>query len=197
MNTVYTVCMVLGIGLPFAALLFGGVLDFFDGIFDFVSGLDFDFSIEIGDFSVPFLPVSMQSLCAGALVFGTIGKLLFNGENYLFTNILAGAGGYLVALVIQMFIRRLRKVENSPPRREELQFREARVTNTILANGFGAISVQTDSGTISYPAKSMEPAEPVTQGTYVDIIKFEKNVAYVKPSKYRENYPEIFGPGGK
>jgi hypothetical protein len=196
MNTAYTVCMIIGIGLPFLSLVLGQIFDFFDGIFDFFSAfdfnLDFDFGFEIADLSLPLLPGSMQSLCAGVLIFGTTGKLIFNGENYLFANIIAGISGYTAALLMQMLISKLKKVENRPPKEEELHFREAKVTNTILSNSFGAISVKTDNGTLSYPAKAMETAEQIKQGTFVDIIKFEKNVAYVKPSKYAENFPEIF-----
>lgn len=191
MQTAYTVCMVVGIGIPLISLVFGQLLDFLDGIFEFFDGLDIDIDLELGDTGIPLVPASLQSICAGLLVFGTVGKITFNGGNYLFANILAAVLGYVAALLIQMLINKLKKVEHKPMSKEELSFCITRVTNTIKENSYGKVSVKTDGGTISYPAKSLDHAE-IRQGAYVDIIKFEKNTAIVQTSKLSEEYPQLF-----
>lgn len=188
MDQAYTICMAIGIGLPLLSLVLGQLFDFFDGLFE---GFDFDF--EIGDTNLSWLPMSMQSICGGLLIFGTLGKLLFHGGNMLFANIAAGAAGYLAALLIQYLINRLKKIEHRPPTRDELALCEAKVTHTIVENGFGAVSIKTESGTVSYPAKSLKPEERILQGCFVDIIKFEKNVAVVQPAKQQSSVSELFG----
>ena len=191
MQTAYTVCMAVGIGIPLISLVFGQLFDFLNGVFEFFDGLDIDIDLELGDTGIPLVPASLQSICAGLLVFGTVGKISFNGSNYLFANILAAALGYVAALAIQMLIGKLKKVEHKPPTQEELSFCLTRVTNTIKEGSYGKVSVKTDNGTVSYPAKSLDRAE-IRQGSYVDIVKFEKHTAIVQKSKLSEEYPQLF-----
>lgn len=188
MNTAYTVCMVIGIAIPLCSLILGSLLEFLDGVFesasDFLEGLDFDLSIDIGDTSICLIPVSMQSICAGLLLFGTVGKIVFNGENYIMANVAAVLSGYVAAAAVQTLIHRLKKVDNSPRSQNELLMCDTTITNTIPVGGYGSVSIKTDKGaTLSYPAKAQDPSETIRQDTSVHIIYFEKNVAIVVKAK--------------
>ena len=69
MEKVYTICVAIGFGIPFLSFVFGKIFDLFDGIFDGIFDFfNFDFSFEIGDTSVSFLPFSIQSICGGLLM---------------------------------------------------------------------------------------------------------------------------------
>lgn len=176
MEKVYTVCMAIGIGIPLLSLIVSGLGDIFEGLH-----FDWDFSIDIGDSSISILPVSMQSICAGLLIYGTIGKMIYNGENGLLVNVIGIAGGYLVAIVVQTFIRRLKKVEHTTHSKEQLLLYDGKVVNTILMGGFGSVSVTTLDGiTGIYPAKAENKEEIIKQGTIVSIVRFENNTMIVK-----------------
>ena len=192
----YTVCMIIGFCIPLCSLVLGSVLEIFDGLFDGISslfdGLELDFTLDIGDLDICIIPFSLQSICAGLLVFGTVGKVVYNGENLLFANVMAAVGGYVAAMVIQTLIRRLKRVDGSPQSKEQLQFSDAKVTNTIVAGGFGAISITKNDGTtLSYPAKAVDSTEMIRQETPVYIIRFDKNVAIVKKANVSEQYKEL------
>jgi membrane protein implicated in regulation of membrane protease activity len=192
----YTVCIVIGVSLPLISLVFGQIFGLFSDLFDGLSGIfdgfHFSFDINIGDINICFLPVSVQSVCAGLLLFGSVGKLVFNGGNYVVANIAATAAGYAAALAIQTFINRLKKIEHRPPSKEELMFCETKVVNKILAGGYGSVSVRTEQGSINYPAKSLDPIEEIRQNTFVYIIRFDRNVAVVKKANFSGDYQELF-----
>lgn len=193
MDRVYNICMLIGFSIPLLTLIFGELGDLFDGLFDGLSGLfdsldiDLDFDIDIGDASFSIFPFSIQSICAGLLVFGGVGKMVNKGDNMVFANVVAAAVGYLIAILIQTLIRRLKKVEHTTYKKEELMLFDAKVVNTIVAGGFGSISVSTYDGiTSTYPAKAEDKKEALRQGTVVEIIRFEKNVAIVRDKKSLE-----------
>lgn len=197
MDVAYTVCMAVGIAVPLLSLVLGNLLEFLDGLFegasDFLEGLDFDFSIDIGDVSICLIPVSIQSICAGLLFFGAAGKIAFNGENYLVANIVAVLIGYLAAAAVQTLIRKLKKIEHSPSSQDRLLMCETTVTNTIPAGGYGAVSIKTEGGTtLSYPAKARDSSETIRQNTSVHIIYFEKNVAIVIKAGSATKNPTLF-----
>ena len=185
MERVYTVCLIIGIVIPLISLILGSISEIIDSIFDGISnifdGLHLDFSIEIGDASICLIPISIQSICAGILIFGGSGKLIYNGHNLLIANVIAVGGGYLAAVAIQTLIKRLKKAEHTTYSQEQLLLFDAKVINTIITGGYGSISIKTYDGIAStYPAKALNPKEEIRQDTIVSIVRFERNTAIVK-----------------
>lgn len=186
MDKVYTVCIGVGFIIPLLSLILGKVSDVFDGIFD---GFDFNPSFEIGDTSLCFLPFSIHSICSGLLLYGAVGKTFYNGNNAITVNIIAGVLGYLIAVIIQTFMYRLKKVENTTVSMEQLLLYDAKVINTIIANGYGSISITTMDGiTSSYPAMAEQKDVQIRQDTIVSIVRFEKNIAIVKEKDLMKKY---------
>lgn len=190
MDTVYTVCMIIGFGIPLVTLVFGSLLDgVLDGI-DWLDGLteaDLSFGIDVGDFEVCFLPFSVHSICAGLLVFGAAGKVLDGRFTVAAVIAIAVGIGYTVSILVQTLIHRLKKVENTTYSTEQLMLYDAKVINTIVKGGFGSISITTTDGiTTNYPAKAENPEISIKQGTIVSLVSFEKNLAIVKEKETLE-----------
>ena len=184
MDTVYTVCLIIGFTIPLLTLLFGSLLDgLFEGIswLDGLTDLDFDFDIDIGDFEICFLPFSIHSICSGLLVFGAAGKVLQGKYTTVIVALISLGIGYIVSILVQTMIHRLKKVENTTYSTEQLMLYDATVVNTIVKGGFGSISITTADGiTTNYPAKAEDPEVSIRQGTVVSLVSFEKNMAIVK-----------------
>ena len=63
-QTIYLTCIIGGILLLLISILFSAAGDLFDfAMFDL-------FSLDVGDFDIDILPVSMKSMCLAATVFG-------------------------------------------------------------------------------------------------------------------------------
>lgn len=184
MTTVYIACLIIGIVVPLLSIL----CDFFDGVGDLFDA-DFDFpDLPIGDFHIALLPVSANSICGGLLLFGVLGLVLQNASvlTILWINIIAIAGGYLAGIMIQTMINKLRKVECTAMKEDELLLFDAFVVNAIPEKAMGSISITIPgSSSVSYPAKSME-GERIPQSKQVVIDHFEKGIAMVRPIDYLE-----------
>lgn len=186
MDRIYTICLFAGVCIPLLSLIIGGIFDIFegvlDGILDLVDlGIGIDISIGICGIDFCILPFSLQCLSAGAVVFGGIGKIMYNGHNLILVNIVAGVSGYLVAVLFQSLIHRLKKIENTTYAKEDLVLFDAKVINSIVKGGFGSVSVTTLDGiTTKYPAKALNKEDYIKQDTIVRIDHFDKNIAYVK-----------------
>lgn len=184
MDTVFTVCMVIGFVIPLITLVFGNLFDgVLDGLswLDSITSVDLDFGIDFGDFDICFLPFSVQSICAGLLVFGAAGKVLEGGAlTTAVVVVIAVAIGYVVAVLVQTMIRRLKNVENTTYSTDELLLYDAKVVNTIVKGGFGSISITTNDGiTTNYPAKAEDPNITIRQNSMVNVVEFQNNVAIV------------------
>lgn len=184
MDTVFTVCMVIGFVIPLITLVFGSLFDgVLDGLswLDSITSVDLDFGIDFGDFDICFLPFSVQSICAGLLVFGAAGKVLEGGVLATAAVIaIAVVFGYVVAVLVQTLIRRLKRVENTTYSTDELLLYDAKVVNTIVKGGFGSISITTNDGiTTNYPAKAEDPDIVIRQNSLVNVVEFQNNVAIV------------------
>lgn len=202
MESIYTICMVIGIVVPLFMLLLGGIFHVFDGVSNIVGSLfdGFDISIDIGDTCISFLPFSIHSICAGLLLYGTIGRLIFNGLNVVSSNIIAGICGYVAAVVIQTLIQKLKKVEHRTYATDELLLYEGKVINKIIKGGFGSISITTLDGiTLNYPAKAEDRETEIKSGTVVEIVFFSKNIAIVREKdltmKYDRQYKNEYEKG--
>lgn len=185
MEKVYFVCMLIGFLVPLFLLLFGSVLHVLNGIENAFSGLfdgiDAGLHVEIGDTCVSLLPFSIHSISGALLTFGVVGQLVYDGSNLLLANVLAAAGGYVVAVMIQSLIRRLKKEEHTTYATNELLLFEAEVINTIVEGGYGSICIRTpDEVSRTYPAKAAEQTVRLAARTPVRILRFEGNVAIVE-----------------
>lgn len=181
MEKVFLICCIIGCGIPLLTLLFSGIADAFDGVFDFLD-FDFDAGFEIGDTTVCLLPLSINSICTGLLIYGLLGTFLYRGDNLWVVNLVGIGFAYLAAVVVQTLIRKLRKVEHTTYSKEQLILFDAKVINTIVEGGFGSISVSSYDGiTNTYPAKAENPKERINQDTIVTIVEFQDKLAIVKP----------------
>lgn len=186
MEKIYTICLIVGFAIPLCSLILGGIFDVFEGVLDGILdltdlGIGLDICIGICGIDFCILPFSLQCLSAGAVVFGGAGLIAYDGTNLLFANVLAGGLGYLVAVLIQTLVHKLKHVENTTYAKEELVLFDAKVINSIVKGGFGSISVTTYDGiTTKYPAKALHEEDYIKQDTIVKIDHFDKNVAYVR-----------------
>ncbi|HEX3076337.1 MAG TPA: hypothetical protein VHQ24_05690, partial [Lachnospiraceae bacterium] len=92
-----------------------------------------------------------------------------------------GIIGYLIAVVVQTMIRKLRNIEYTTYSKEQLILFDAVVINAILPGKYGRISIQTYEGiTTSYPAKAEDSTVRINQDTKVRVVRFDRNVAIVQ-----------------
>lgn len=193
MEKIYMICLIAGVCVPLFSLVIGGLLDIFEGALDgifnlFDAGVGVDLCIGICGIDFCILPFSLQCLSAGAVVFGGIGLILFDGSNLIMANAIAGGSGYLVAVLLQTLVHKLKKIENTTYAKEDLLMLDAKVVNSIVRGGFGSISIATYDGISTvYPAKAVSEDEYIKQDTIVKIDHFEKNVAYVRVKEKEEN----------
>lgn len=185
MERVYIICMGIGIGILLVSFIFGQLMDLLDGLFDGVSnvleGVNLDPSITFGNVSLCILPFSMQSICMGLLVFGAVGLILPKKIAPQVCFVIAIVIAYLAAVLVQTFIKKLKNVENTTYRKEELLLFDTKVVHTIIKGGYGSISISTLDGiTTNYPAKAKDPNIEIRQGTQVQVVYFDKNVAIVE-----------------
>lgn len=189
MDTVYTICLVVGFAIPLITLLLGGIFDASVDTDGDGPDLGFDFGFDIGDISISLLPVSLHSICVGLMLFGAMGKILGDSLKLWMVVLIAVAVGYVGAVIIQSLIRTLRKVEHTTISREDLAGCDGHVVNTIIAGGFGSVSVTTFDGiTTNYPAKADNPTQVIRQGSIVTIVRVEKNEVIVRPKDMTEKY---------
>lgn len=107
--------------------------------------------------------------------------MFYNGHNLVGANIGAGVLGYLAAIVIQALISKLKHTQNTTYTKEQLVMSDARVVNTIVAGGYGSISITTLDGiTVTFPAKAEDNQLLIKQDVMVSIVQFDKNTAIVR-----------------
>lgn len=171
MNSVYYLC--IGIGL--VILILTVIFDVFDNVLEF----DF-FDIDIGDFEIAILPVSMRALCLASIVFGSI-SLILGKYPMLLKHIIAGVFAYISAVAVQTLTRILKKHQTLASSKEILLLSDSTVSNTIVKDGFGSIITERlNDSSISTTAKSEDGSE-IKQGTKVKVIEFKDNYVVVKP----------------
>lgn len=186
MERIYTICMLIGFLVPLLLFAFGSVLHVLNGLDDalggLLDGLDIgsDFGLEIGDTCVSLLPLSIHSISAALLGFGAVGKLVYRGNNLAVSVVAAGVSGYVLAVLIQTLIQKLKRTEHTTYSTEQLLLFEAKVVNTIVEGGFGSICIRTPDGVSrTYPAKAADTSLRMKSETQVRILRFEKDVAIV------------------
>lgn len=171
MLTVYYYC--IGIGL--FILLLTVIFDAFDNIFDF----DF-LDIDIGDFEIAILPVSMRALCLASIVFGSL-SLIFISFPVILRHLISGVFAYLSAVAVQTVTKVLKKHQTLASSKEILLLSDSIVSSTIVKNGFGSILTERlNDSSISTTAKSEDGSE-IKQGTKVKVVEFKDSYVIVKP----------------
>ena len=113
MEKVFLICLIVGCAIPLLTLVFSGIVDAFDGAFDFLD-FDMDAGFEIGDTTICLLPLSINSICTGLLIYGLLGTFLYRGDNLLVVNLVGIGFAYLAAVIVQTLIRKLRKHRDYP-----------------------------------------------------------------------------------
>lgn len=169
MITVWYICMIVGILVAVLSLI-GGVL----GDIDLDIDLDLDFDI---------VPISIKSLSLGVVFYGAVSLIIYSNFNsLLIANIVGAISGYVCALLVQNFIRLLKRHQTTAKDESYALYTEATVTNKIAENGFGTITVFKnikDDSFMTYSAKEQN-GKAVEQSTKVEIINIDKGVATVK-----------------
>lgn len=156
METIFSVCFFVGVGLTLITMIFGHFLDLIDE-----DGVDlFDFTI-----GVPTSPIVYMLF---STVFGGTGLILLQLTNWKIVWILAFAFGIAILISLTFYnliIVSLRKAQNtSAPDQKDLIGIRAKVVETIPENGYGEISYVVNGNSFKAPAKSY------------DGIRIEKNV---------------------
>lgn len=174
MEKVFAVCLIVGFMVPLLSIITG----LFDGFVDFLA-LDV-LTLDVGGIDIDFLPLSVNSISFGVLVYGGLGLLLYGNLPLLYVNLISGGAGYICAVLVQAGIGALKRTKNLAEESRDLLNRKARVTNTIMQGGFGAVSLHAASASVvSCPAKSEDGTE-IKQGELVETIRFEQSYLIVR-----------------
>ncbi|MCI9021568.1 MAG: hypothetical protein HFH32_12675 [Eubacterium sp.] len=171
-QTVYMTCMIGGILLLLSSIVFSAAGDFFDfAVFDF-------FSIDIGEFDIDILPVSMKSLCLAATVFGSVSMLLM-GQEPAVRHVIAGVCAYIGAFAVQNVTGFLKNHQSEADTVESICSRNYVVNIAIPEKGYGSVaSTEHDRSVITITAKSMD-GSAIAAGTRVEIVSISDHVAIV------------------
>lgn len=177
MDKVYLICMILGIVFPLLSLVFDVFEDALDALF---SGLEF-LDIDGAEVDLWFLPLSANSIFGFLLFFGGSGRLLkYTGKGSITIFFIACVIGYVAAILIQSFIRKLKKVESPSINVTDLLLYEGKVENAIAEQGYGSVSFWIDNKVITYPAKSFD-GHKILQGATVKVKEIqEQNILVVE-----------------
>ena len=164
-QTIYLACIIGGIALLLSSIIFIAADDFFDfAAFDL-------FSLDLGDFDLDILPVSMKSLCLAATVFGSVSMLMLEKPPAV-RHVTAGVCAYLGAFLVQNITGFLKNHQAEADTLESICSRE---------QGYGSVaSSEQDRSVLTMTAKSFD-GSAITAGTKVDIVKVADHVAVVMP----------------
>lgn len=172
MQTVYITCIAAGILLLLTSIIFSAADDFFDfAAFDL-------FSIDLGEFDLDILPVSMKSLCLAATVFGSVSMLLMD-EPMAIRHVIAGVCAYVGAFIVQNITGFLKNHQSEADTLESICSRSYVVNVSIPKQGYGSVaSTGQNCSVITMTAKSAD-GSAIAAGTKVQIINITEHVAIV------------------
>lgn len=171
-QTIYLTCIIGGILLLLSSIVFSAAGDFFDfAVFDL-------FSVDMGDFDIDILPVSMKSLCLAATVFGSVSMLLM-GQQAAVRHAVAGVCAYAGAFIVQNITGFLKNHQSEADTIESICSRSYVVNVSIPEQGYGSVaSSEKDCSVITMTAKSMD-GSAIPAGTKVSIVNITDHVAFV------------------
>lgn len=171
-QTIYLTCIIGGILLLFISILFSAAGDLFDfAMFDL-------FSLDVGDFDIDILPVSMKSLCLAVTVFGSVSMLLI-AQPAGIRHVIAGVCAYVGAFVVQNITGFLKNHQSEAESMESICSRSYVVNVSIPEQGYGSVaSSDQERSVITMTAKSMD-GSAIAAGTNVNIVQIADHVAIV------------------
>lgn len=170
----YIICMLIGLIVPFFSI----VCNLFDGFLDFSIDL---FDLDIGDISIDFLPLSINSICMFLLLFGGCGLLITgNGGSYVLASVIGIIVGYVGAVGVQTLIHYLRRNQSLADTNDMMLARKARVITSIEPDSFGTVVLSIEgSSDIQYTAKNIDSIRlDITDD--IEIVSLDNNVAQIK-----------------
>ena len=172
MQTVYLTCMAGGILLLLSSIVFSAFDDFF-----YLAAFDVC-SIDLGEFDLDILPVSMKSLCLAATVFGSVSMLLL-AQPAGIRHAIAGVSAYVGAFIVQNITGFLKNHQSEAESMESICSRSYVVNVSIPEQGYGSVaSSDQERSVITMTAKSMD-GSAITAGTKVNIVQIADHVAIV------------------
>lgn len=171
-QTIYLACMIGGILLLLSSIVFSAADDFFDfAAFDL-------FSVDLGDFDLDILPISMKSLCLAATVFGSVSMLLLE-QPAVTRHVIAGVCAYIGAFIVQNITGFLKNHQSEADTIESICSRNYVVNVSIPEKGYGSVaSSEQDRSVITMTAKSLD-GSAIAAGTKVNIVNIADHVAIV------------------
>ncbi len=171
-QTIYLTCIIGGILLLLSSIIFSAADDFFDfAAFDL-------FSVDLGDFDLDILPISMKSLCLAATVFGSVSMLL-SDQPVVTRHVIAGVCAYIGAFIVQNITGFLKNHQSEADTMESICSRNFVVNIAIPEQGYGSVaSSDQDCSIITLTAKSMD-GSAISAGTKVNIVNITNHVAIV------------------
>lgn len=171
-QTIYMTCIIGGILLLLSSIVFSAADDFFDfAVFDL-------FSVDLGDFDLDILPVSMKSLCLAATVFGSVSMLMLE-QNAVTRHVVAGVCAYIGAFIVQNITAFLKNHQSEADTLESICSRRYVVNISIPEQGYGSVaSTEKDRSVITLTAKSFD-GSAIPAGTEVNIMNITDHVAIV------------------
>lgn len=171
-QTIYMTCIIGGILLLLSSIVFSAADDFFDfAAFDL-------FSVDLGDFDLDILPVSMKSLCLAATVFGSVSMLLLE-QTAVTRHVIAGVCAYIGAFIVQNITGFLKNHQSEADTLESICSRRYVVNVSIPEQGYGSVaSSEKDRSVITLTAKSFD-GSAIPAGTEVNIMNIADHVAIV------------------
>ena len=170
LNTIFTVCMIVGFAIPILNIFFG----FFDSL-DF--GIGGDCSADVG------VGFHFTSAMLGIAIFGILGKFTLGRMFTVLVVVLAAAAGIIsYFLVFKLIYKPLGKNRDKilVPDMDSLIGQEAEIILRITADSKGTIKTMDSTGaSITYPAVSTEEDIEkyhgcLAQGTKVAVVDVDK-----------------------
>lgn len=171
-QTIYLTCIIGGILLLLISIIFSAAGDLFDfAMFDL-------FSLDVGEFDIDILPVSMKSMCLAATVFGSVSMLLL-AQPAGIRHAIAGVSAYVGAFIVQNITGFLKNHQSEAESMESICSRSYVVNVSIPEQGYGSVaSSDQERSVITMTAKSMD-GSAITAGTKVNIVQIADHVAIV------------------
>lgn len=135
------------------------------------------------------LPTSAMALSTWAIVFGAVGSIMtYKGVVETITLIVSIIIGYVASVIVQSFIRTLKRiqVEHTGIDEQELLLYEGTVVDTILPGQLGTVSFVTLKNIrVSYPARCADEDMRLPTGRVVKVIEIKNGIFIVEPkNKY-------------
>ena len=174
MVTVFTIALAVGIILPIVSIIGNALFSAFDNVVDALH-----LGLCPGDMAVGLLPVSAPAIYGGLIVFGGLGRALLLSQTL--TLVLSIVWGYIIAVIIQTFINKLRNHKAFALSSDSvLDCEKGKVVNAILPHRLGKVSFLIDDQLISFIAKAENPENKIPQDKEVEPVGFENKILVVR-----------------